>query len=53
MIEFVLVLFMNGWPTEVDRFTTMKECHEKMLTFSKSNLRPNIDFKIWCEQIKK
>jgi len=53
MIEFVLILFMNGWPAEVDRFATMKECNEKMLFFLKSNSKPEKDFKIYCKQIKK
>lgn len=53
MIEYVMILFMNGWPVEVDRFKDKKECDKKIAAFQRSNSKPDKDFKIWCQQINK
>jgi len=49
-MEFILILFMNGWPVEVDRFKTNKECQEKLQLFNRAAAQSGSTFKVWCEQ---
>lgn len=52
MIQYVMILFMNGWPVEVDRFNTLKECQEKVAQFNRASLQSGSQYKVWCEKHK-
>lgn len=52
MMQYVMILFMNGWPVEVDRFKTLSECQEKVSIFNKAATQSGSQFKVWCERIK-
>lgn len=52
MMQYVMILFMNGWPVEVDRFKTLTECQEKVSIFNKAATQSGSQFKVWCERIK-
>lgn len=49
MIEYILVLFMNGWPVEVDRFAKEEECVDKMKTFERALKQAKSEARVWCE----
>lgn len=48
MTEFVFMMFIHGWPVEVDRFKTLTECQSKVLAFHKS--QSGNSTKVWCEE---
>ena len=52
MTEFVLILFMNGWPVEVDRFKNEFECIDRAQQFNRASLQSENQFKVWCEKRK-
>lgn len=52
MMQYIMILFMNGWPVEVDRFRTLSECQEKVALFNRAAIQSESLFKVWCERIK-
>ena len=48
--EWVLVLFMNGWPVEVDTFSQKKNCFDKLETYNRALAQAKSEAKVWCEQ---
>lgn len=52
-MEFIMILFMNGWPVEVDRFKNLKECQEKVTLYNKAAKQSGSQFLVWCEERKK
>ena len=48
-MEFVLILFLNGWATEVDKFSSKAECEQNKAVYIKKSKASGDDYKIWCE----
>jgi hypothetical protein len=47
--EWVLVLFMNGWPVDVDTFSQKKNCFDKLETYNRALAQAKSEAKVWCE----
>jgi hypothetical protein len=50
LTEWALILFMNGWPLEVDRFSQRKNCFDKLETYNRALAQANSDARVWCAQ---
>lgn len=50
MIDYVFIIFVNGWPMDVDRFKTIKECNEKVAIYMRAQKQSNAQYKVWCER---
>jgi hypothetical protein len=50
LTEWVLILFMNGWPVDVDTFSQKKNCFDKLGTYNRALTQANSEAKVWCEQ---
>lgn len=52
MMQYVMILFMNGYPTEVDHFRTLPQCEEKLAQYKRAQSQHGYKYKVWCERIK-
>jgi len=52
IIEWILMLAMNGWTTPVDRFTTAQDCREHQQTFERALRQAQSTALVWCEQAR-
>jgi len=44
-----MVLFMNGWPVDVDRFATRQACEDKVRVYNQAARQSNSAYLVWCE----
>lgn len=49
MMPWVMVLFMHGWPVDVDRFITREQCEEKVRMYNRASRQINGSYLVWCE----
>lgn len=49
-MEWVFVMFMNGWMIDVDRFGTHTACEDKVRMYRAAGDQAGGQFKVWCEQ---
>jgi hypothetical protein len=49
-MEYLMILFLNNWPIEVERFKTLAECQEKVKTYNKAAIQSGSSYKVWCEK---
>lgn len=50
LTEWALILFMNGWPVDVDTFSQKKNCFDKLETYNRALAQAKSEAKVWCEQ---
>jgi len=48
-MSWVFVLFMNGWPVDVDRFKSYQECQDKVRMYNAAAKQAKGTFLVWCE----
>jgi hypothetical protein len=48
-MTWIFVLFMNGWPVEVDRFSSRSLCEDKVRQYNAAARQSGSSFLVWCE----
>lgn len=47
---WVFVLYMNGWPVEVDTFATRAQCEDKVRIYRAALTQATSSARVWCEE---
>jgi hypothetical protein len=48
-MTWIFVLFMNGWPVEVDQFPSRSLCEDKVRQYNAAARQSGSNYLVWCE----
>lgn len=48
-MEWIFVMFLNGWTVEVDRFATRAQCEDKVRLYNAAARQSGSRYVVWCE----
>ena len=48
-MTWVFVLFMNGWPVDVEKFATQQACEDKVRLYTTAFRNAESRALVWCE----
>jgi hypothetical protein len=48
-MNWIFVMFMNGWKIDVDHFVSRSECEEKVRLYQAAGKQTDTRYLVWCE----
>lgn len=49
-MEWIFVMFLNGFMVDVDRFNTRQECENKVAIYNRAGRQASGQFLVWCDR---